>query len=109
MELNTNTMTPCECDSTKPNPCGPGSDCINRYLILIIFVIFRILLHFIIYRMLMFECQPQICPAGDKCNNQRFTKTIYPNMVPFLTKGRGWGLKTLEDIKEGILKIFIFL
>ncbi|XP_025406749.1 uncharacterized protein LOC112680773 isoform X2 [Sipha flava] len=81
MELNTNTMTPCECDSTKPNPCGPGSDCINR--------------------MLMFECQPQICPAGDKCNNQRFTKTIYPNMVPFLTKGRGWGLKTLEDIKEG--------
>lgn len=52
--------------------------------------------------MLMFECQPQLCPAGDKCNNQRFEKTLYPAMVPFLTKGRGWGLKTLEDIKEGL-------
>ncbi|XP_022183535.1 probable histone-lysine N-methyltransferase Mes-4 isoform X2 [Myzus persicae] len=81
MEFDITTMTPCECDPTKPNPCGPGSDCINR--------------------MLMFECEPKVCPAGDKCNNQRFEKTLYPAMVPFLTKGRGWGLKTLEDIKEG--------
>ncbi|XP_015369932.1 PREDICTED: histone-lysine N-methyltransferase, H3 lysine-36 and H4 lysine-20 specific-like [Diuraphis noxia] len=81
MEFDITAMTPCECDPTKPNPCGPGSDCINR--------------------MLMFECEPKVCPAGDKCNNQRFEKTLYPAMVPFLTKGRGWGLKTLEDIKEG--------
>lgn len=52
--------------------------------------------------MLMFECHPQVCPAEDKCNNQRFEKTLYPPMVPFLTQGRGWGLKTLEDIKEGL-------
>ncbi|XP_026815267.1 histone-lysine N-methyltransferase NSD3-like isoform X2 [Rhopalosiphum maidis] len=81
MEFDITPMTPCECDPTKPNPCGPGSDCINR--------------------MLMFECGPKVCPAGNKCNNQRFEKTLYPAMVPFLTKGRGWGLKTLEDIKEG--------
>lgn len=23
-------------------------------------------------------------------------------MVPFLTKDKGWGLKTLDDIKEGL-------
>lgn len=33
MEFDSTTMTPCECDPTKPNPCGPGSDCINRYLL----------------------------------------------------------------------------
>lgn len=59
--------------------------------------------------MLMFECQPQLCPAGDKCNNQRFEKTLYPAMVPFLTKGRGWGLKTLENIKQGIYIIIIII
>lgn len=52
--------------------------------------------------MLMFECHPQLCPAGDKCNNQRFEKRLYPRMVPFLTKDKGWGLKTLDDIKEGL-------
>lgn len=56
--------------------------------------------------MLLFECQPQICPAGDKCNNQRFEKVLYPAMVPFLTKDKGWGLKTLENIKEGMLICF---
>ncbi|XP_050534604.1 histone-lysine N-methyltransferase NSD3 isoform X3 [Daktulosphaira vitifoliae] len=81
MECNLSVMTSCECDPTKPDPCGPGSDCINR--------------------MLMFECDPRLCPAGDRCQNQRFEKTLYPAMEPFLTNGRGWGLKTLEDIKEG--------
>lgn len=32
VETNSTTMTPCECDPNKPNPCGPGSDCLNRYL-----------------------------------------------------------------------------
>ncbi|XP_050438298.1 histone-lysine N-methyltransferase NSD2-like isoform X2 [Adelges cooleyi] len=81
METSLIPMTSCECDPTKPNPCGPDSDCINR--------------------MLMFECQARLCPAGDKCNNQRFEKTLYPTMEPFLTGDRGWGLRILEDIKEG--------
>ncbi|VVC28087.1 Hypothetical protein CINCED_3A006750 [Cinara cedri] len=80
-DLGTSNMTPCECDPYQQNPCGPGSDCINR--------------------MLMFECHPQLCPAGNRCNNQRFEKRLYPTMVPFLTKDKGWGLKTLENIKEG--------
>lgn len=29
-ELDNTPMTPCECDPSKPDPCGPGSDCINR-------------------------------------------------------------------------------
>jgi len=57
----------------------------------------------------MFECEPKVCPAGDKCDNQRFEKTLYPTMVPFLTKDRGWGLKTLEDIKEGLIILNILV
>lgn len=50
----------------------------------------------------MFECHPEICPAGNKCNNQRFEKAQYPALVPFLTADRGWGLKTMENLKEGL-------
>lgn len=29
-DVGTSNMTPCECDPNQHNPCGPGSDCINR-------------------------------------------------------------------------------
>ncbi|XP_070541450.1 histone-lysine N-methyltransferase NSD2-like isoform X2 [Ptychodera flava] len=75
--------TPCECKPDMKNPCGPDSDCLNR--------------------MLLIECHPQVCPAGEKCQNQRFQKMQYPECVPFRTseKGRGWGLKTKVAIKKG--------
>ncbi|OON16326.1 hypothetical protein X801_07863, partial [Opisthorchis viverrini] len=71
----------CEC---KPNsggePCGPSSGCINREL--------------------HYECLPSVCPNGDACQNQRFTKRLYPRQRPFWTGSeRGWGLKTLVPIK----------
>lgn len=50
----------------------------------------------------MVECNPLICPAGDRCNNQLFEKRQYPNLMPYHTEGRGWGLKTLEDLKKGM-------
>ncbi|TGZ75277.1 hypothetical protein CRM22_000473 [Opisthorchis felineus] len=73
----------CEC---KPNsggePCGPSSGCINREL--------------------HYECLPSVCPNGDACQNQRFTKRLYPRQRPFWTGSeRGWGLKTLVPIKAG--------
>ncbi|XP_064604086.1 histone-lysine N-methyltransferase NSD2-like isoform X2 [Liolophura sinensis] len=71
----------CECRPDQDSPCGPDSECVNR--------------------MLMYECHPAVCPAGEKCMNQRFQKREYPKSTPFRTAGRGWGLKTLVDIKKG--------
>ncbi|CAL4118934.1 unnamed protein product, partial [Meganyctiphanes norvegica] len=51
--------------------------------------------------MLMFECLREVCPAGDKCCNQRFQRRQYPKIQSFKTSGRGWGLQGLQDIKKG--------
>lgn len=81
MEVNVSNMTPCECDPNSKNPCAPDSDCLNRIL--------------------MVECNPLVCPAGERCNNQLFEKRQYPPLMPYKTEGRGWGLKTLVPIKKG--------
>lgn len=52
-------------------------------------------------RIMMIECDPEICPVGDKCKNQRFKRRQYPVCVPFKTEHVGWGLRTTEDIKKG--------
>jgi len=75
------SIVACECDPNWDNPCAPGTDCLNRILLV--------------------ECSPGICPAGPKCMNQSFVLRQYPGMEPFHTMGRGWGLRTLEDIKAG--------
>ncbi|KMQ92238.1 histone-lysine n-methyltransferase nsd2 [Lasius niger] len=75
------SIVACECDPDWDSPCGPGTDCLNRILLV--------------------ECSPGICPAENKCMNQSFVQRQYPAMEPFHTVGRGWGLKTLEDIKAG--------
>ncbi|KAL0116161.1 hypothetical protein PUN28_011190 [Cardiocondyla obscurior] len=79
--MEVESIVACECDPEWDNPCGPGTDCLNRIL--------------------MVECSPGICPAGAKCMNQSFVLRQYPAMEPFHTSGRGWGLRTLEDIKSG--------
>lgn len=56
---------------------------------------------FIRVRMLMVECNPRVCSAGERCLNQAFEKRVYPPLVPCKTDKRGWGLKTLVDIKKG--------
>lgn len=52
--------------------------------------------------MLLVECNPLVCPAGDRCLNQAFEKRVYPPLMPYKTDKRGWGLKTLVDMKKGI-------
>lgn len=71
----------CECTAKDEDPCGPNSLCMNR--------------------MLFFECDPALCNAGDRCQNQRFEKRIYPNMVERRIEGKGWGLVTQELIPAG--------
>jgi len=70
----------CDCDPKSANPCGTD-DCMNRVL--------------------KYECHPSICPAGQRCQNQRFVKKQYPKQEPVFTGERGWGLRNLVDIKKG--------
>uniref|UniRef100_A0AAR2IMB8 Nuclear receptor binding SET domain protein 1b n=1 Tax=Pygocentrus nattereri TaxID=42514 RepID=A0AAR2IMB8_PYGNA len=71
----------CNCKATDENPCGMDSECINR--------------------MLLYECHPQVCPAGEQCQNQRFMKREYSQVEIFRTLSRGWGLRCCHDIKKG--------
>ncbi|XP_066535463.1 histone-lysine N-methyltransferase NSD2 [Hoplias malabaricus] len=71
----------CNCKPTDERPCSFESECLNR--------------------MLLYECHPQVCPAGDRCMNQDFTKRLYPETKILRTAGKGWGLFTLRDIKKG--------
>ncbi|XP_067374495.1 histone-lysine N-methyltransferase, H3 lysine-36 specific isoform X2 [Channa argus] len=71
----------CNCKATDENPCGIDSECINR--------------------MLMYECHPQVCVAGERCQNQAFTKREYTPVEIFRTLSCGWGLRAVSDIKKG--------
>lgn len=55
----------------------------------------------------MVECDPNTCPAGEKCENQYFEKRIYPSLAPCYTDGRGWGLKVLEAIPKGLALFYL--
>ncbi|XP_053284603.1 histone-lysine N-methyltransferase NSD2 isoform X2 [Pleuronectes platessa] len=71
----------CNCKASDEHPCGIDSECINR--------------------MLMYECHPQVCAAGEQCQNQTFTKRQYTTVEIFRTLSRGWGLRGVADIKKG--------
>ncbi|KAM4732792.1 histone-lysine N-methyltransferase, H3 lysine-36 specific-like isoform 1-T2 [Anableps anableps] len=71
----------CNCKASDENPCSMDSECINR--------------------MLMYECHPQVCAAGERCQNQTFTKRQYTTVEIFRTLSCGWGLRAVSDIKKG--------
>ncbi|KAJ3587764.1 hypothetical protein NHX12_011361 [Muraenolepis orangiensis] len=71
----------CNCKVSDESPCGVDSECINR--------------------MLMYECHPQVCVAGERCQNQAYTKRQYSPVEIFRTLSRGWGLQAVFDIKKG--------
>lgn len=71
----------CNCKPSTERPCSFESECLNR--------------------MLLYECHPQVCPAGERCQNQDFTKRLYPETKIIRTAGKGWGLISLRDIKKG--------
>ncbi|XP_073467023.1 histone-lysine N-methyltransferase NSD2 isoform X1 [Aquarana catesbeiana] len=71
----------CNCKPSSDKPCGFDSECLNR--------------------MLMYECHPQVCPAGARCQNQCFTKRQYPETKIIKTEGKGWGLIATRKIKKG--------
>lgn len=69
----------CNCKPSE-RPCSFESECLNR--------------------MLQYECHPQVCPNGERCCNQDFTKRLYPETKIIKTPGKGWGLISLRDIKK---------
>ncbi|KAM4676345.1 histone-lysine N-methyltransferase NSD3 [Discoglossus pictus] len=71
----------CNCRPSDDAPCGLDSQCLNR--------------------MLQYECHPQVCPAGERCQNQNFTHRLYPETEIFRTEQRGWGLRCKRDIRKG--------
>ncbi|XP_049906747.1 histone-lysine N-methyltransferase NSD3 isoform X3 [Epinephelus moara] len=71
----------CNCRPTDEHPCSLHSQCLNR--------------------MLQYECHPQVCPAGDSCENQCFSKRLYAETEVIKTDGRGWGLRTNQGLRKG--------
>uniref|UniRef100_A0A3Q2ZKC4 Histone-lysine N-methyltransferase NSD3 n=1 Tax=Kryptolebias marmoratus TaxID=37003 RepID=A0A3Q2ZKC4_KRYMA len=71
----------CNCKPTDERPCSLDSQCLNR--------------------MLQYECHPQVCPAGDKCENQCFFKRLYAETEVLKTEGCGWGLQTNQALRKG--------
>lgn len=61
--------------------CGEISDCINR--------------------MTSMECVDDECNCGMACRNQRFQRREYANVDVIQTELKGYGLRALDDIKQG--------
>lgn len=74
-KFDADIQTECECSPT--NPCGPASECLNFISSV--------------------ECKAN-CPAEDQCQNQRFSKRIYPKLQKKHFESKGWGLVAREDI-----------
>uniref|UniRef100_A0A8C5E4C6 Histone-lysine N-methyltransferase NSD3 n=1 Tax=Gouania willdenowi TaxID=441366 RepID=A0A8C5E4C6_GOUWI len=71
----------CNCRATEEHPCSLDSQCLNR--------------------MLQYECHPQVCSAGENCENQCFSKRLYAETEVIRTEGRGWGLRTNQALRKG--------
>ncbi|XP_022105816.1 histone-lysine N-methyltransferase ASH1L-like isoform X2 [Acanthaster planci] len=77
------TQNSCNCRRPKDGiQKGCGDDCLNR--------------------MVLSECSPSTCPCGELCCNQRIQKHEWaPGLQRFMTKDRGWGIRTKHPIKGG--------
>ena len=63
-------------------PPGCGEDCINR--------------------MTYSECDPRLCPLGDKCTNNQIQKHRgVTGLERFMTEEKGWGVRAKTGIQTG--------
>lgn len=81
LHVDMESVSKCECDPREENPCGPDTNCLNR-----------VLYH---------ECNPKLCPAGERCQNQMFESRKTPRLDVVYMKERGFGLVCREPIKAG--------
>ncbi|KAH8288582.1 hypothetical protein KR054_005609, partial [Drosophila jambulina] len=78
---NMEDISACGCPSDAEHPCGPDSGCINR--------------------LLFNECNPEVCRAGQRCENQMFELRKSPSMEVVYMNERGFGLVCREPIAQG--------
>ncbi|KFK42127.1 histone-lysine n-methyltransferase setd2 [Arabis alpina] len=71
----------CHCKPPPDGRLGCGEECLNR--------------------MLNIECLQGTCPASDLCSNQQFQKRKYVKFERFQSGKKGYGLRLLEDVREG--------
>ncbi|KAJ4867056.1 histone methyltransferases(H3-K4 specific) [Raphanus sativus] len=71
----------CHCKPPPDGRLGCGEECLNR--------------------MLNIECLHGTCPTGDLCSNQQFQKRKYVKFERFQSGKKGYGLRLLEDVREG--------
>ncbi|CAD6994051.1 unnamed protein product [Ceratitis capitata] len=81
LHIDLEKVNKCECRNYDEDPCGPSSNCLNR-----------VLYH---------ECNPKLCPAGDRCQNQMFESRLSPRLDVVYLKERGFGLICREPINAG--------
>lgn len=81
LHVDIESVGKCDCDPNDENPCGPESSCLNR-----------VLYH---------ECNPKVCPARERCQNQMFESRKSPRLDVIYMKERGFGLISREPIKAG--------
>ena len=47
-------------------------------------------------------CDPELCEAGSRCVNRKFSERRQPKVKPFYTADdRGWGLRLEENVEKG--------
>lgn len=82
VEFKQSEFNKCKCSPNDTKPCRRyKSSCSNANL--------------------YFECDPDLCPAKDKCENQYFHRGEQFSFQVKMTKCNGWGLFTNEKIREG--------
>lgn len=103
----------CNCRPTDEHPCSLHSQCLNRMLQyechpqVCIHVYSAYLLNnqtdetvMRNYTSYFLCCCCQVCPAGDSCENQCFSKRLYAETEVIKTDGRGWGLRTNQGLRK---------
>lgn len=57
---------------------------------------------FFVFRVIFTECSQDLCPCGEACSNQAIQKHQFvPGLQKFVTKDRGFGVRTSKPIKAG--------
>ena len=60
-------------------------------------------LHCCFFRLVLTECDPNVCPSGDTCTNQKIQRhQWHDGLEKFDTKERGIGVTTTQQIPQGL-------
>lgn len=77
-KLKDQEYTECKCRKDDPAPCSTESDCWNVAT--------------------QVECDPALCPAKERCQNQKFHRGEQFAFEIKMTESKGWGLYAKEEI-----------